>query len=179
MRNLIASFLALHWSAAFALAAVLCASGGASGIDALIAMFGNVAPQETAGWWSTPLVTGLFATTLAAVALLFFWVFVTAMFGDGEQDADDAARVAFAVAILVMTAILVVGTFAGVAGLAGMIALQIAGLGVSYIAVAAELAVRRTRPPVASSARLLALGAAIEAPLGRISGREPAKAGQV
>lgn len=176
MRNLLASFLALYWSAAFGLAAILCVLAGTSGVDAVFAMLGGTSSGDPAAWWSAPGANGALATALAAVSLLFVWAGITALFGGGERDGDDAARIAVAAAILLLTALLVAGSLSHVDGLAGVVALYVAGLGVSYIAAAAERAVRRSLGDTAlaaKGARQMALGAVHDTLLDRYSKRAP------
>jgi hypothetical protein len=105
-------------------------------------------------------------------------VVLTAMLykADEGSDVDDVARLAFGVAIGLMTALLIVGVAYPVDGLFASASLQVLALLVSYIAIYAEQrrgvhASGEAADEAGAAARVMALGAAHNSLLPRISGR--------
>jgi len=177
MRHILTSFLALHWAAVFALLAFICIDGN-RGVAAALGVLG-VAVQDTrfADLENAAVVAPL-AVALLVVAVLFCWVFVESLVNAAANPdgADSVARTAFVSASAVLSLILVGGAAQGVNGLFLVVAVQLAALLASYVAMHAE---RRSVFAVAISreaesratAHAMAKGAAHGSLLSRISGR--------
>lgn len=171
MHRILTFFLGLHWVAHFGILAVASAGLSSSGAPAL----GTTAPP--AGF-DAVLGTAM-ALGFGIAAVLFIWMLVTVLFDRRPfpGDTDDVARLAFAVATGMLTLLLFTGADEPVIGLMPAVSLQIAALLVSYVAVNAErrFAGRATRVEGASGANSMALHAAHNTMLSRISGRSGAK----
>lgn len=120
-----------------------------------------------------------FGSGLAAV--LFMWMTLALVFDRRglTGDADEVARLAFATATGLLTLALLAGMALPLSGLLSTVSLLLAALLVSYVAVHAE---RRAmpepwQPPDAGEERasIMALGAAHNSLLSRLSGREGAE----
>jgi hypothetical protein len=139
MRHILSSFLALHWAVVFALLAFICIDGN-RGVAAALAVLG-VAVQNTRfiGLENAVVVAPL-AVALLVVAVLFCWAFVEALFSDPKNpDATDSVvRVAFISASGVLSLIVVGGAAQGINGLFMVVAVQLAALLASYVAMLAE-----------------------------------------
>ena len=182
MRHILSSFLALHWAVVFALLAFICIDGN-RGVAAALGVLG-VAVQNTrfVGLENAVLVAppavALLAVALLVVAVLFCWAFVEALFSDPKNpDASDSVvRVAFISASGVLSLIVVGGAAQGINGLFMVVAVQLAALLASYVAMLAERrsALAAAVPgtgEISGAAHVMAKAAAHNSALSRISGR--------
>ena len=177
MRPILTSFLALHWAAVFALLAFICVDGNRGVAGALGALGVAVENTRLADLDNAAVVASL-AVALLVVAVLFCWVFVESLVNAAESPdgADSVARTAFISASAVLSLILVGGAAQGINGVFLVVAVQLAALLASYVAMLAE---RRSVFAVAISreaesratAHAMAKGAAHGSLLSRISGR--------
>ncbi|TGQ72712.1 MAG: hypothetical protein E5V49_04695 [Mesorhizobium sp.] len=138
MRQVLTSFLALHWTIAFALLAVLCIDGN-RGVAAALGVLG--VPIESARFVNLEniVVVASLATAFLVVAVLFFWAFVETLINDAANPGGDSvARIAFISASGVLSLILIGGAAQGINGLFLVVAVQMAALLASYVAMLAE-----------------------------------------
>jgi hypothetical protein len=177
MRQILTSFLALHWAAVFALLAFICIDGN-RGVAAALGVLG-VAVQNTRFIdLDNAVVVAPLAMALLVVAVLFCWAFVETLVNvsAGTDAADSVVRIAFISASAVLSLILVGGAAQGINGLFMVVAVQLAALLATYVAMLAE-----RRPAIATAvstdgeiraaAHVLAKEAAHSSLLSRISGR--------
>lgn len=177
MRPILTSFLALHWAAVFALLAFICVDGNRGVAGALGALGVAVENTRLADLDNAAVVAPL-AVALLVVAVLFCWVFVESLVNAAAnpEGADSVARTAFISASAVMSLILIGGAAQGINGLFLVVAVQLAALLASYVAMHAEqrsvfaVAVSREAESRAT-AHAMAKGAAHGSLLSRISGR--------
>ncbi|MER8438225.1 hypothetical protein NKH36_16190 [Mesorhizobium sp. M1312] len=180
MRHILSSFLALHWAVVFALLAFLCIDGN-RGVAAALGVLG-VAVQDTRfADLENAVVVAPLAVALLVVAVLFCWAFVETLFSDPRNpDATDGVvRVAFISASGVLSLIVVGGAAQGVNGLFMVVAVQLAALLASYVAMLAEQrsALAAAIPgtgEIRDAAHVMAKAAAHNSALSRISGRPDA-----
>jgi hypothetical protein len=177
MRHILTSFLALHWAAVFALLAFICIDGN-RGVAAALGVLG-VAVQDTrfADLENAAVVAPL-AVALLVVAVLFCWALVETLVNvaTNPDAADSVVRIAFISASGVLSLILIGGAAQGINGLFMVVAVQLAALLASYVAMLAE---RRsafatavaTESEIRVAAHVMAKGAAHGSLLSRISGR--------
>ncbi|MER8593948.1 hypothetical protein NKH33_20395 [Mesorhizobium sp. M1182] len=182
MRHILSSFLALHWAAVFALLAFICIDGN-RGVATALGVLGvpvqntRFADLENAVVVA-PLVVAPLAVALLVVAVLFCWAFVEALTSDttNPDPADSVMRIAFISALGVLSLIVIGGAAQGINGLFMIVAVQLAALLASYVAVLAE---RRSTVAAAApgtgeiraAAHVMAKAAAHNSSLARISGR--------
>lgn len=178
MRHVLSSFLALHWAIVFALLAFLCIDG-TRGAGTALTVLGASAENTRFAYFDIASVAAPLATAFLVVAVLFCWAFVE-VFVDNEErfeGADGVIRIAFVTAAAVFSLVLVGGVIQGVEGLFLVVAVHLAALLTSYLAILAErwsaLAVARTdrKAQIRVAARIMAQGAAHNSMLARISGR--------
>lgn len=158
MQKILVTSLAAYWTVVFAL--------GACGIAGL-----------SAAVHAPDMVATAMATAHALVALLFLWT-AFAAWGARDDGADDVARLALGMAVLLLAA---VGIHEALATDAPMpdptSAMQLAALAATYLVIRVEeAATEREPPPVDYSsavARRLAAGAAHGSMLSRLSRRGP------
>jgi hypothetical protein len=181
MPRVLTSFLTFHWAAAFALLAMACVMGGDGGAERALAMLG----LAQSGLFDPAYGSASMLLPLASAicAVLFFWAFAICMFSDPDAEGDgDVLRMAFASAALLISLLMVYGSVNFVAGLYPAIAVHLAALLASYLAIQAErLAAMMSASPsqgdIRAAARLMALGAAHISTLSRLSGRADANFG--
>lgn len=169
MRHFLTTLLTFHWAVVFAVLAAACVPGHAEAPG----LFGHSLA------WLEPMHGGSSAALLhclafAFVAAMFAWAMLSTLFGGDGSGPDEVARAAFGFATWVLTMVLVVGALRGSPGLPTAVAVHLAALLASYLAVQADR--QRARAPgaaalPASSAELRAAGAAHDSMLSRISGR--------
>lgn len=136
MRPILTPFLALYWTMAFAVLALVCADGGNEGTAHVIEMLGLTSAFASA----SPLGAALAAFGLAICAALFFWALVQTLL-DGRLDGghgEHILRLAFAGAIAMSCVLLVFGMLGGESVGLSSTTLLVAALAVSYVAAAAE-----------------------------------------
>ena len=177
MRPILTSFLALHWAAVFALLAFICVDGN-RGVAGALGVLGVAVENTRLADLDNAAVVAPLAVALLVVAVLFCWVFVESLVNAAEspEGADSVARTAFISASAILSLILVGGAAQGINGLFLVVAVQLAALLASYVAMHAE---RRSVFAVAISreaesratAHAMAKGAAHGSLLSRISGR--------
>jgi hypothetical protein len=177
MRPILTSFLALHWAAVFALLAFICVDGN-RGVAGALGVLGVAVENTRLADLDNAAVVAPLAVALLVVAVLFCWVFVESLVNVAESPdgADGVARTAFISASAVLSLILVGGAAQGINGLFLVVAVQLAALLASYVAMHAErrsvfaVAVSREAESRAT-AHAMAKGAAHGSLLSRISGR--------
>ena len=177
MRPILTSFLALHWAAVFALLAFICVDGN-RGVAGALGVLGVAVENTRLADLDNAAVVAPLAVALLVVAVLFCWVFVESLVNAAANPdgADSVARTAFVSASAVLSLILVGGAAQGVNGLFLVVAVQLAALLASYVAMHAErrsvLAVAISREAESrATAHAMAKGAAHGSLLSRISGR--------
>ena len=115
--------------------------------------------------------------SLLVVAVLFCWAFVETLVAvsTSTDAADSVVRTAFISASGVLSLILIGGAAQGINGLFMVVAVQLAALLATYVAMLAErrsaIAAVSTDSEVRAAAHVLARGAAHNSLLSRISGR--------
>lgn len=177
MRHILTSFLALHWAAVFALLAFICVDGN-RGVAAALAVLGVAVQNTRFVDLDNAVVVAPLAIALLVVAVLFCWAFVETLVNvsTSTDAADSVVRTAFISASGVLSLILIGGAAQGINGLFMVVAVQLAALLATYVAMLAE---RRsaiatavsTGSEVRAAAHVLARGAAHNSLLSRISGR--------
>ncbi|WP_095091848.1 hypothetical protein [Mesorhizobium sophorae] len=175
MRHVLTSFLALHWAIVFALLAFICIDGN-RGVAAALGVLGATIEGTRFIDLDNAIVVAPLATALLVVAVLFFWAFVETLINDATSQAvDSVARIAFISASGVLSLIVVGGAAQGINGLFMVVAVQLAALLASYVAMLAE---RRSVAAVAQgdieirvAAHGMAEAAAHNSLLSLISGR--------
>ncbi|RWH81132.1 MAG: hypothetical protein EOQ86_07015 [Mesorhizobium sp.] len=177
MRHILSSFLALHWAVVFALLAFICIDGN-RGVAAALGVLGVVLQNTRFVDLENAVVVAPLAVALLVVAVLFCWAFVETLFSDptNPEATDSVVRVAFISASGVLSLIVVGGAAQGINGLFMAIAVQLAALLASYVAMLAERrsALAATIPgtgEVRAAAHVMAKAAAHNSALSRISGR--------
>ncbi|UVK37089.1 hypothetical protein LHFGNBLO_004083 [Mesorhizobium sp. AR10] len=177
MRHILTSFLALHWAVVFALLAFICIDGN-RGVAAALGVLG-VAVQDTHFVdLENAVVVAPLAMALLVVAVLFCWAFVETLVNvaTSPDAADSVVRIAFISASGVLSLIVIGGAAQGINGLFMVVAVQLAALLASYVAMLAE---RRSvfatavaaDSEIRAAAHTMAKGAAHGSLLSRISGR--------
>lgn len=184
MRHYVTSFIAFHWAAAFAVLAMVCALGGEHGVASTLNMFGLTLSNPESSALTQPFVTGSLSLLFGVASVLFFWAFVAAFLGDvgTAGGGDDVVRIAFGSAAGILSVILVGGASQAIAGIFPVVAVQMAALFASYLAINAE---RWSSPfsdlpgdeDLRAAARVMALGAAHSSMLSRLSGRSQSPLG--
>ncbi|TIS58890.1 MAG: hypothetical protein E5W91_07890 [Mesorhizobium sp.] len=183
MRHVLTSFLALHWAVVFALLAFICIDGN-RGVAAALGVLGVAVQNTRFADLENAIVVAPLAIALLVVAVLFCWAFVETLINVvANPDAGDGVvRIAFISASAVLSLILVGGAAQGINGLFMVVAVQLAALLASYVAMLAE---RRSETATAVSvdgdiraaAIVMAKGAAHSSLLSRISGRSDTNVG--
>ncbi|AMY00376.1 hypothetical protein AB0V79_10485 [Mesorhizobium ciceri] len=182
MRQVLTSFLTLHWTIVFALLALICIDGN-RGVAAALGVIGATIESTRFVNLDNFVVVAPLATALLVVAVLFFWAFVEALVNDATSpDTDSVARIAFICASGVLSLIVIGGAAQGINGLFMAVAVQLAALLASYVAMLAE---RRSVVAAAASgegeihavAHGMAKAAAHNSLLSLISGRTVSKTG--
>jgi hypothetical protein len=175
MRHVLTSLLALHWALVFALLAFICIDGN-RGVSAALGMLGVTVQSAGFAELDNAVVVASLATALMVVAVLFCWAFLETLISTMNLDAADSVmRIAFISALGLLSLVLVGGAAQGIDGLFMVIAIQMAALLASYVAMFAE---RRSTASAAlpgkgenGAAHVMAKGAAHDSLLSRISGR--------
>ncbi|CAH2401656.1 hypothetical protein [Mesorhizobium ventifaucium] len=175
MRHILSSFLALHWAVVFALLAFICIDGN-RGLAAALGVLGVAVQSSRFAGLENPVVVAPLAVALLVVAALFCWAFVEALFSDptNPDATDSVVRVAFICASGVLSLIVVGGAAQGINGLLMVVAVQLAALLASYVAMLAERrsALAAAVPGTGETSAAAHLMAKAAAPaLSRISGR--------
>lgn len=180
MRHILSSFLALHWAVVFALLAFICIDGN-RGVAAALGVLGVVVQNTGFVDLENAVVVAPLAVALLVVAVLFCWAFVETLFSDptNPDATDSVVRVAFISASGVLSLIVVGGAAQGINGLFMAIAVQLAALLASYVAMLAERRSALAAPvpgtgEVRAAAHVMAKAAAHNSALSRISGRPDA-----
>jgi hypothetical protein len=177
MRQLLTPVLALHWMMVFALLAGVLTLGGSGDVDAVFRLMGVVpaidAPPAVLGG-TAPL---FFAVGFSLVAALFLWTALDGAFG-AEHTAHgnrDVSLLAFAGAVVMLTAVLVYGVALPASGLMRANMASVAALLVSYLAIAVESWFSSARPtddqPRNATVQAMAADAVHALRLSHIAGR--------
>lgn len=176
MRHVLSSFLALHWAIVFALLALICIDGN-RGVASALGVLGATVEGTRFVDLDNVIVVAPLATALLVVAVLFFWAFVETLINDATSaGAHSVARIAFISASGVLSLIVIGGAAQGINGLLMAVAVQLAALLASYVAMLTE---RRSAVAAAASgegeiravAHGMAKAAAHNSLLSLISGR--------
>lgn len=174
MRPILTPFLALYWTAAFAVLASLATAGGDEGVTQVMRMVGLAGAGLPKGAFAATVL----AFGLALCAALFFWAFVQGVLADRIDAGDGEAvlRLAFGSAIATTCLLVVAAALGGAEGGLTSPTVLLAALAASYLAIAAERWVSRALPdtvdtPADSGARTMAVDAARHAVLAQLSGR--------
>ncbi|PZV36352.1 hypothetical protein [Mesorhizobium kowhaii] len=175
MRHVLTSFLALHWAIVFALLALICIDGN-RGVAAALGVLGATIEGTRFVDLDNVIVVAPLATALLVVAVLFFWAFVETLVNDASsQGVDSVARIAFISASGVLSLIVIGGAAQGINGLFMVVAVQLAALLASYVAMLAErrsvAAVAPADDEIRAAAHGMAKAAAHNSLLSLISGR--------
>lgn len=181
MRHILTSFLALHWAIVFALLALICIDGN-RGVAAALGVLGATVERNRFVDLDNIVVVAPLATALLVVAVLFFWALVENLINDRTSaGADSVARIAFIAASGVLSMIVIGGAAQGINGLLMVVAVQLAALLASYVAMMAEQRSTVAAPgegEIRAVAHGMAQAAAHNSLLSLISGRAGAKGGR-
>jgi hypothetical protein len=138
MRHVLTSLLALHWAIVFALLALICIDG-TRGVAVALGVLGATIEGTRFVDLDNVVVVAPLATALLVVAVLFFWAFVETLINDATSPgADSVARIAFISASGVLSLIVIGGAARGINGLFMAVAVQLAALLASYVAMLSE-----------------------------------------
>ncbi|MER8587483.1 hypothetical protein NKH19_20045 [Mesorhizobium sp. M1338] len=175
MRHVLTSFLALHWAIVFALLALICIDGS-RGVATALGVFGATIEDSRFIDLDKFVVVAPLATALLVVSVLFFWAFVEALINDAtSQGVDSVARIAFICASGVLSLIVIGGAAQGINGMFMAVAVQLAALLASYVAMLAErrsvVAAASGEGEIRAVAHGMAKAAAHNSLLSLISGR--------
>ncbi|MFD2052649.1 hypothetical protein ACFSQT_05865 [Mesorhizobium calcicola] len=176
MRHVLTSLLALHWTIVFALLALICIDGN-RGVAAALGVLGASLEGSRFVDLDNAIVVAPLATALLVVAVLFFWAFVETLINDATSEGvDSVARIAFISASGVLSLIVIGGAAQGINGLLMAVAVQLAALLASYVAMLAErrstvAAVVPAEGEIRAAAHGMAKAAAHNSLLSLISGR--------
>ena len=175
MRHVLTSFLALHWAIVFALLALICIDGN-RGVVVALGVLGATIEGTRFVDLDNVIVVAPLAIAFLVVAVLFFWAFVETLINDATNSgADSVARVAFISASGVLSLIVIGGAAQGINGLFMVVAVQLAALLASYVAMLAErrsaVAAMAGEGEIRAVAHGMAKAAAHNSLLSLISGR--------
>jgi hypothetical protein len=180
MRHVLTSFLSVHWAIVFALLALICIDGD-RGVAAALGVLGVTVESARFVDLQNVVVVAPLAIALLVVAVLFFWAFVDTLINDAASPgADSVVRIAFISASGVLSMILIGGAAQGINGLFMVVAVQLAALLASYVAMLAERrsAAASDDADFRATAHSMARAAAHNSLLSLISGRpEPTRKG--
>jgi hypothetical protein len=185
MRHVLTLLIAFHWTAVFALMAMVSTLDPEHGILAALNLLGAAPTPDAFISGGGPLAAGFFSFAFAVAGVLFLWTLATAFFSGASPlgDIERVARLAFAVAVGVLSLLMLTAAVERTTGVFATGLTALVALLVSYLAVFAERwAVTILAVPsdsdLGAAARVMAAGAAHTALLGQLSGRaEPATAG--
>jgi hypothetical protein len=172
MHRILTSIVGFHWAAQFGL--IAAAAAGLISPDQRLAGYGAGFPAEL----GETLAAGT-ALGFGLAAILFSWLLVSALF-DRRMPAgetDDVARLAVAMAVGMLTLLVIAAAAGSLTISASVLLLQVAALLVSYLAIDAERrhALESVEDAPLTGASSMALSAAHNALLIRISGRSGPK----
>lgn len=178
MRHILTSFLALHWTVAFALLAFVCVDADRTGMAALTVM--GISPSEphVAAALADVVTVASLATAFMVVAVLFCWAFIEASFSRSEdQPPGNIIKIAFAAACAVLTFMLIGGAVLDIHGMFVVVAIHLCVLLMSYLAMLGERLPAPAEPKPAMAdidevARTMARSAAYGSRLTRIVARD-------
>jgi hypothetical protein len=176
MRHVLTSFLTLHWAIVFTLLALICIDGN-RGVAAALGVLGATIEGARFVHLDNVVVVAPLATALLVVAMLFFWAFVETLINNAASPgADSVARIAFISASGVLSLIVIGGAAQGINGLLMVVAVQLAALLASYVAMLAErrsvvVAAAPSEGELRAAAQSMAKAAAHNSLLSLISGR--------
>ncbi|OBQ75208.1 hypothetical protein [Mesorhizobium erdmanii] len=177
MRHVMTSFLSVHWAIVFALLALICIDGD-RGVAAALGVLGVTVESARFVNLENLVVVAPLATALLVVSVLFFWAFVDSLISDATSPgADSVVRIAFISASGVLSMILIGGAAQGINGLFMVVAVQLAALLASYVAMLAERRSAEASDDLdfRATAHTMAKAAAHNSLLSLISGRASPK----
>ena len=175
MNRVLTIFVSLHWTVVFAALAALAGLHGGQNFPDVLAAIGI---EFVAGSlpMPAPALCAMLAVAFGIVAALFLWTFVTGLLdraGDGGE-IDEVARLSFGSAVAMLTVVFVgCASAPAVSGFYRSLAVELAALLASYLAVCAErrmaiMAQERAAERLGAAARGMALGAAHESLVHRL-----------
>jgi hypothetical protein len=176
MRHVLTSFVTLHWAIVFTVLALICIDGN-HGLEAALGVLGATRDASSGVDLDKLPVVAPLAVALLLVAVLFFWAFVDALLRDSDGRATDGvARIAFISASGLLSLIVIGGAAQGIDGLFMVVAVQLAALLASYVAIVAERrsvigAAGAGEGEIRAVAHGMAQAAAHTSALSRLSGR--------
>lgn len=144
MRQLLTPVLALHWMMVFALLAGVLTLGGSGDVAAIFRLMGVVPAIDAPPAALDGAAPLFFSVGFSLVAALFLWTALDGALGAerGEHERGhehrDVSLLAFAGAVVMLTAVLVYGVALPVSGLMRAVMASVAALLVSYLAIVAE-----------------------------------------
>lgn len=184
MKRILAFFVLAFWSAFFGVLAfiALTDNGGAAALVYRALDLGPWTARPTP--IDSPFYVGALAFGVILAAVLFVWTLLSMLFekADADGDADDLARLAFGVGTGMILVLMAAGAAIGGQGPFVAASIHVVALMVSYLAMRAEArhaaAASPARPQVYPDGlsqqpvvRLMALGAAHNSMLSKLSGR--------
>lgn len=157
MRSHLSSALLFHWTVVFTALALACVLRPEAGLDAPLELLGLEAAES--GRAAGLPASAAFGAGFLLSAVLCFWALLGLIVGGA--DATETARLAFTVAVVLLTALFAVGAWHGISGLSDTIALLLGAVLLSYAVVASEpRAGSDAAASEPSAARTMALDAA-------------------
>lgn len=185
MRHILTQLIAFHWTAVFALLAIVSLLDPERGIFAALSFLGAAPTPDAYSTGGGPLMAGFVSFAFTVAGVLFLWTLATAFFGGGQPHGgyETLSRLAFGAGVGAFSMLMLAGALFPVPDLFATSAVAIAALLISYLAVFAERwTMMTTSGPadadIRAATRLMAAGAAHSAMLGQISGRtRPGKPG--
>ena len=177
MRHVLTSFLAFYWALVFALLAFMCI-GGSRGVASALGVLGIAVEDSHFADLQHGAIVAPLAIALLVVAVLFCWALVETLLNvtTSPDTSDGVVRIAFISASGMLSLILIGGAAQGIKGLFMVVAVQLAALLASYVAMLAERRAAFATAVAADSeiraaAHVMARGAAHGSLLSRISSR--------
>ena len=179
MRKILTPALHIAWAVIFGLLGIAAIPGSGTLLSAFLDV-GQVDLGLSAGGREVgEMAAYVVALCALSSCVLFFWASAVSLSDqDYETDGGDhVSRIAYAAGVATLTLCLLAGALALVDGAFGVAMIALAALASSYIATFLErvsmlMASEPGADDVRAAARLMALGAAHNSMLSRISGRE-------
>jgi len=139
MRQILSSALKLYWAVAFAAMSAVCVFDLENGMLKVFRLLALTDVGMTDANGSGLLATGLFGSAFALVSLLFLWAFVVGLLDTaGTREADEVARMAFGFGGGMLAAASVLAAVLFIPGVFSAIAIQLAAMLASYLAIRTE-----------------------------------------
>lgn len=178
MPRILTHFLVFHWAVVLSLLAGVIVFGGNLPDVAGLHIFGLDSADGRLAMMALPGARALISGAFALCAIFFWWALCAGLLPSIADDraADDVLRLAFAATAALITALLAIGTIAGVEGLFSAMAAHFAALAASFVAIRSE---HLPRPSVKdedlrNAARVKAAGASATVGLAQFTPRRDA-----